>query len=296
MLPGVGQDVLQAERDPPGLPVDPQHRDREPLSPVHDLGGMLDVRPGHLADRQQAVDAAEVHERAKIGEAPHDPLVDLSFLERDQQLFPRLGPFLGHGVLVREDDPSLGPIDFEDPERDALPDQGLKLPAFGPGEIHVAPGDEPPQSQVHHEPALDLVHHHRVEDRPGPKRLLDAVPGEREVGALLAEEDVPLVALDLQHVDVDPVADGDRFRPVAPGRQLLGGNESLGLRADVHEHPLVVDAHDGAADDLPLLERLHAGDVHVLRLFRDHLVLGHGSLTLPLDGPRRGSSRPAASL
>src|ERR671916_54226 len=40
----------------------------------------------------------------------------------------------------------------------------------------------------------------------------------------------------------------------APDRELRDRNDALGLVADVHEHLVLVDAHDGAVDDLTFVD------------------------------------------
>src|SRR5262249_59737844 len=54
------------------------------------------------------------------------------------------------------------------------------------------------------------------------------------------------------------------FERIAPGRELFGRDEALRLRSNVHQHALAVDPDDRALDDLPLLERGQARDIHLL--------------------------------
>ncbi len=49
---------------------------------------MLDPPPGHVGDVQQAVDAAQVQERAVIGEILDHAVHDLAFLQILQQCLP----------------------------------------------------------------------------------------------------------------------------------------------------------------------------------------------------------------
>ena len=76
--PRVVQDLLQPERDAGGLLIHAQHLHAHVLVAAQDLGRMLDVRPGHLADRQQPVRPTEVDERAEVGQTLHRPFDDLT--------------------------------------------------------------------------------------------------------------------------------------------------------------------------------------------------------------------------
>src|SRR5438105_13300393 len=85
--------MLEAERDPAGRAVDLEDRNVDVLSPPHDLGGVLDIGPRHLADRQQPVDAAQVHEGAEVREPPDDALAHRSEERRvgKEGRYPRAG-------------------------------------------------------------------------------------------------------------------------------------------------------------------------------------------------------------
>ena len=79
---GDGDLLLQAERDALALAVDAQHLD---LDLVVELRASRDgwlMRPQrHVGDVEQAVDAAEVDERAEVGDVLDHALADLTFLD-----------------------------------------------------------------------------------------------------------------------------------------------------------------------------------------------------------------------
>src|SRR5262249_43199805 len=70
-LPRVGQQLLHAERDAVGLVVDLDDLDLHLLANVEHLRGVIDPAPGDVGDVQEAVAAAEVDERAVIGDVLH---------------------------------------------------------------------------------------------------------------------------------------------------------------------------------------------------------------------------------
>src|SRR5690606_17454556 len=68
VVPRILAQLLQAEADAVALAVVLEHADVQLLADFHHLGRMAHALPGHVGDVQQAVDAAQVHERAVVGE------------------------------------------------------------------------------------------------------------------------------------------------------------------------------------------------------------------------------------
>src|SRR5690606_23884750 len=85
LLPRVLLRRLERQRDPLALHVDVQDLDGDLLADLDDLGGVVDVLPGQLGDVHQAVDPAEVDERAEVDDRGHDALADLALLQRVEE-------------------------------------------------------------------------------------------------------------------------------------------------------------------------------------------------------------------
>ena len=86
---------------------------------------------------------------------------------------------------------------------------------------------------------------------------LDPLPRQLEARALLGE-DQPALGVLLRHDErVDLLADRDLVGRVhrAADRELGDRDDALRLVADVDEHLVLVDAHDGAVHDLALVDR-----------------------------------------
>ena len=64
-----------------GLMVDLDDLDLHLLADIEHFGGVIDAPPGDIGDVQQPVDAAEIHERAVIGDVLHDAVDDLTFFQ-----------------------------------------------------------------------------------------------------------------------------------------------------------------------------------------------------------------------
>ena len=149
-------------------------------------------------------------------------------------------------------------------------------------------GQEAAQADVDDEAALDDLDDRTADDAVGFLLRLDVAPRALVLRALLRQdqaavlvllgEDERFEALAERHdlVGVDVVAD----------RQLLRGDDALGLVADVEEHLVRVDLDDFTGDDVAVVERDdrgvdgiregHAPEIVVgddLRLFFDLLRL-----------------------
>ena len=95
--------------------------------------------------------------------------------------------------------------------------------------------------------------------------LLDGRPGPLVLGPLLGQDEAPLLVLLLEHEGLDVVAERDDLvgvDVVADG-ELAGGDDALGLEADVEQDLVAVDLDDGALDDVAVVE-LDDGVAHRL--------------------------------
>ena len=70
--PRIGDELLVAERDALGRRVVLEHDHVDLVVDLEQLGRMADAAPRHVGDVQQAVDAAEVDERAVVGDVLDD--------------------------------------------------------------------------------------------------------------------------------------------------------------------------------------------------------------------------------
>src|SRR5690606_5655484 len=97
VLPRILAQLLEAQRDAVALAVVLEHADLELLADLHHLGRMAHALPRHVGDVQQAVDAAQVDERAVVGEVLDHALEHGAL---DQLLHQRLTLL---GVLALDD-------------------------------------------------------------------------------------------------------------------------------------------------------------------------------------------------
>ncbi len=131
------------------------------LVDLEHLAGVPDAAPGHVGDVQEAVDAAQVHERAEIGDVLDRSLADLVLRDVGQQLGLRLRAALLDQLAAADHDVAALLVDFEDLGLDLLADE---LPdVAGPADVHLAGRQKGRNADVHEQPALDRTRHHALD-------------------------------------------------------------------------------------------------------------------------------------
>ena len=116
--PSHGSDCscFMPRRDALGVGVDLDDLHLDGVAHRQDLAGVRDALPAHVGDVQQAVDAAQVHERAVVGDVLDHAFADFAFL----QLADQLGALFGAGFLqdgaARDDDVAARTVHLEDGE------------------------------------------------------------------------------------------------------------------------------------------------------------------------------------
>ena len=116
-LPRIGLELLHAEADALGVGVEADHLHLDLLADLQRLARVVDAAPGDVGHVQQAVDAAEVHEGAVIGDVLDHAVEDHALLEALDQLAALLGAgLLQHGA-AGDHDVAAGAVHLEDLER-----------------------------------------------------------------------------------------------------------------------------------------------------------------------------------
>ena len=86
VFPRAGGLLLEAQRDLFAVLVDVQDHDLDLVVDLEHVAGMVDPAPAHVGDVQQAVDAAQVDERAEVGDVLDRALADLADLDLLEEL------------------------------------------------------------------------------------------------------------------------------------------------------------------------------------------------------------------
>ena len=210
-LPRMRLRLLVTEADALLLAVKRQNDDFDFVAGLDNIGGMLHAAPGQIVDVDQTVNAADIDERAEVGQALHGALN----AHADFQLLPNmLLGFLGLGLedfLAGSDDAALGAIELDDLQLEFLTDIGLHVLNIAHGKMRS--GDERADAVgVGDQAALD-----DFLDGGGDQTTLfvgvdDVAPVLLGVDVLLGKNDIALAVVDFNDFDFDLVADFQKRR------------------------------------------------------------------------------------
>src|SRR5690606_36617509 len=227
-FPRIALELLHAGRDAVGLLVDADDLHLDGLADRQDLGRVVDAPPRHVGDMQQAVDAAEVDERAVVGDVLDHALDDLALLEVMDDLRALLGPaFLEHGA-TRQDDVATAAIHLEDLE-------GLRV-VHQRGDVADRPDVDLAARQEGHgaveingEAALDLVEDDAFAALTLVELLFELDPALLAARLLAGKHRFAERVLDAVDVDLDLVAS---LQLLGARSELLQRDAALDLEAD----------------------------------------------------------------
>ena len=206
---------------------------------------------------KQAVDTAEVDERAVLGE-----VLDRA---RDRHaLFQGLQGLLLHLVALalqehapREHDVAALLVELDDLEFVSLADQLLEIADRAQIDLRAREECFDAAADGDRQAALHALADGAFDDLVTLTSSGDLVPHLHLVGLLLGQGDQTVVALATLDEHVDSVADLDAERSVGTDELALA-DDAFALPADVYDHGVVMHLHDRAADDLPFTSYLHS--------------------------------------
>jgi hypothetical protein len=215
---------------------------------------MVDVAPGELRDVDQAVDAVEVDERAEVDDVG-DLALDLDAgREPVEDLLTRLLALLLEHGAARQDDVVAAAVELDHLAQQRL--VAVLLEILDAADVDQRRGQEAAHAEVDDQAALDDLDDLALDRLAALGGGLDALPRLLEPGALLREDQAPLGVLLLEDERVDLLPDLDLvLRVHRPADRELGDrDDALRLVADVDQDLVLVDPHDGAGDDIALVE------------------------------------------
>ena len=251
VAPRVGLDLLEAERDALGARVEAQHLHLDLVADLEQLARVVDAAPRHVGDVEQAVEAAEVDERAVVGDVLDHAVHDLPLFEALERRGAHALALLLEERAAREHDVPAPLVELDDLELEPLADQALEVPHRP--QVDLRAGQERLHADVDGEAALHAREHAALDGLVGLVGLADLVPDLEPVGLLLGEDDAAVLVLGLLDQHVDHVAGLDEHGALLV-HELPAVHQAFGLEADVHVHVVGVDGEDAAAYDLALLD------------------------------------------
>ncbi len=245
--PRIGDELLVSERDALGRRVVLQHDDVDLVVDLEQLRRVTDAAPRHIRDVQQAVDAAEIDERAVVGDVLHDALEHLAFGKRLERVLLLFGVLLFEERLAREHDVAALLVDLDHAHAQFLSAQRVEI-ADRP-HVDLRSGEERADADVDRQSALDPFDDAADDDLPLDVGLLDLVPDLHLLRFFAREDDVAVAIFGALEQHVDDVAgfDGDLAGLV---QELRNRDDAFGLVADVDDHFRRGHLEHGALDDL----------------------------------------------
>src|SRR3984957_6617510 len=300
-LPRIVQQLLHAERDTVGFVVDLDDLHLHRLADGQNFGRVVDPAPCDIGDVQQAVDAAEIDERAVVGDVLDDAVDDLALFEVLHQLLALLGAGLFQHGATRHDDVAAAAIHFQDLERLLVvhqrrhvanrPDIDLRARQEGHGTV-----------EIDGEAALDLVEDDALDLFVVLERLLELAPALLAARFVARQHGFAEGIFDAFEIDFDGVADLDLVVAAGPG-EFLQRNAAFSLQAHVDDGEVFFDPDhrpfdDGAFLQVTIAERFFEQRGKIFARRR-----GDSSLSHKYSGPRglnwsrtRGSHRQCRRL
>src|SRR6266851_73739 len=194
---------------------------------------MADAAPRHVRDVQQAVDAAQIDERAVVGDVLDDALEDLAFGEDVERVLLLLGVLLFEERLARQHDVAALLVHLDHAHAQLLAAQRVEI-SHGT-HVDLRSGQERADADVHCETALDALDYAADDDLALGIGLLDLVPDLHLLGFFARENDIAFAVFGALEQHVDDVAGLDRDLPVFI-EEFVDRNDALGLVADVDNH------------------------------------------------------------
>ena len=261
------------ERDPFGRGVVLQHDDVDVVADLDDFRRVGHSAPRHVRDVQQPVDAAQVDERAVVGQVLDCAAKRLALHQRVERRLLLLRVFFFEEDLARKHDVAALLVDLDDAHAELLAAQGVEV-AHRP-HVDLRSRQERPHADVDGQAPLDALDDTADHDLPVLEGGLDLVPNLHLLGFFARQDDVALAILCPLEQHVDDVA-RLRHHLTALVDELLEGNDALGLESDVDHDLGRRHLHHRALDDFAFRQVAEAVIVHVdqpSKLLRVNIVV-----------------------
>ncbi len=201
--PRVGRQLLEAQRDTLLVLVELEHLHLDLVAHVDQVARMRQPAPAHIGDMEEAVDAAQVDERAVVGQVLHRAGEDSSLAQLLQGVRPLGGLLLLEDLLAADHHVAALLVQLDDADFDLLAEIAVEV-ADRP-DLELRPGQECLHADVDRQATLDAADHRAHNGRLVVGRLLDGVPHPQALCLFVADKVAAFRLLALDH-HVDHVA------------------------------------------------------------------------------------------
>ena len=206
VLPRVRAELLDAERNALALAIELEDAHVDLVADLDDLRRVLDALPRHVGDVQQAVDAAEVDERAVVGQVLDHALDDVAFLQVVEELRALGAVFLLDDRAARHHDVVAALVELDDLEFEFLAFEVARVAHRA--HVHERAGQEGAHVvEFDGEAALDAAVDHALDDLALGEGFFEAGPGAGALGFLARQAGLAGAVLDGIERDLDLLAD-----------------------------------------------------------------------------------------
>ena len=251
-LPRIVEQLLHAERDAVRLVVDLDDLDLHLLADIEHFGRVIDAPPGDIGDVQQSVDAAEVDERAVVGDVLDDAVDDLTFFEILHQFLTLFRTCLFENRAARDHDVAAAAIHLQDLELLRHIHQRRDIADWT--DIDLRSRKERDRAvEVDGEATLDLVENDALDLFGAVEGFLQLAPAFLAARLVARQHGLPERVLHSLQIDFDIIADLELGLPSGPG-EFTQGHASFGFQTDVDDGEFLFDADDLALDDGTFLQ------------------------------------------
>ncbi len=217
---------------------------------MHHFGRMCHAPVRHIADMQQAVDAAEVHESAIFSEVFHHTRHHCALGQMfEGGLFARARRFF-HGHLAGYHNVAAPPVQLEDLYGNVLADELIQI--VNRPDIHLRAGHEGRHANVDHQPAFGAFGNVARDQQLLVHGLLERVPNTQAAGARMGQQHIAFRPRPVMvHHHVNRIA---RFKGDGAIRlfHLLDRNQAFELISEIDDDFLGGDLDHMAQQQLAL--------------------------------------------
>ena len=227
---------------------------------------MIDPAPAHVGDVQQSIDAAQINERAEVGDVLDGSLDDLADFEAVERLALQLFALLLDHLAAADDDVATLFVDLENDRVDgaANPVRDFAWTT----NVHLRSGEEDRHADIDEQATFDLFGDFAADRVAFLFALHDGFPVDDAISLALADLHQTGVAFDVFEQDAYFVARLDVFGFI----ELGSFEDAFGLESQLDDEIIACVAGDFAFDDGP------GGEVLNLVTF-DELVQIAGGVT-----------------
>ena len=246
-LPRLRLQRLQAQLDALLLLVHADDLHLDLLARGHDLGRVLHAVPGQIGHMDEAIHAADVHERAEVGQAADDAGDDLILLD----LLPGLLLLVHQVRLAAGDDALLGLVDLDDLDGHRLADELADVLDEAAGQV----GSRDERTDAHHisdQAAVDGLAAGGFHIGAGVVLGNELFPVLGGHDLALGKEHIALAVVQLDHFSLDLVVN-----LAVGGDQIVLLDVAISLAGNAHDNTVVAHLGDNTFDNLTGAELDH---------------------------------------